>query len=247
MVNLTGRSVNCRYDEANRAEIVESRVRSVEALAAGIAGCRTPPALWIQAGSLAIYGDAGDRLCDESTAHGEGFSVDVCRHWEAAFHSAQTQHTRKVLLRIGLVLGPDGGVLQPLVVLAKRYLGGTVAGGRQHLSWIHADDFTRIVHWCIDHESARGVYNATGLASSTNAEFMWSLRRVLHRPWAPPTPAWLVRIGARSILHTEPELALTGRRGFPLRLVREGFEFEHTGLTAALQSALQLETSGRER
>lgn len=237
VVNLTGRSVNCRYDEANRAEIVESRVRSVQALAAGIATCRTPPRLWIQAGSLAIYGDAGDRLCDESTPAGEGFSVDVCEQWETAFRAAQVA-PRKVLLRIGLVLGPDGGVLRPLVTLTRCFLGGTVAGGRQHLSWIHADDFTRIVHWCIDHESARGVYNATGLASSTNSEFMWSLRRALGRPWAPPTPAWLVRIGARLIMNTEPDLALTGRRGFPLRLVREGFEFEHNDLTAALRSVL---------
>ena len=167
-----------------------------------------------------------------------GFSVSVCEAWERAFDSVPAERTRKVLLRIGLVLGPGGGVLEPLVGLTRRFLGGRVGSGRQHLSWLPAEDFARIVRWCIENEAARGVYNATGLASSTNAEFMYALRRALGRPWAPPSPAWLVRLGARFVLRTEAELALAGRRGFPLRLVREGFQFEHNDLAPALKSVL---------
>lgn len=238
IVNLTGRSVNCRYDAANRAEIVGSRTDSVAALARAIAGCSAPAPLWIQAGSLAIYGDAGERLCDESAPHGSGFSVDVCQRWEAAFAAAPLPRTRRVLLRLGLVLGENGGVLAPLVTLTRCFLGGTVGNGRQHLSWLHEADFVRIVRWCIETEAATGVYNATGLASATNAEFMHALRRTLGRPWSPPTPAWLVRLGARFVMRNEPELALTGRRGFPMRLLREGFHFEHTDLLPALASVL---------
>jgi uncharacterized protein (TIGR01777 family) len=238
VVNLTGRSVNCRHDMMNRAEILGSRVRSVEAIGTAIATCKHSPELWIQAGSLAIYGDAGDRLCNESATHGGGFLVEVCEEWERVFRSVELPGTRKVLLRLGLVLGANGGVLEPLVTLTRRFLGGTVGSGRQHLSWIHAEDFARIVRWCIENDRASGVYNATGLASATNAEFMWALRHALGRPWAPPTPTWLVHLGARMVLKTEAELALTGRRGFPLRLAREGFEFKHTDLTSTLNSVL---------
>jgi uncharacterized protein len=238
VVNLTGRSVNCLHDAAHRAEILVSRVRSVEAVAAGIARCARPPRVWIQAGSLAIYGDAGARLCDEAAPHGRGFTVDVCERWEEALRAAEVRGTRKVLLRIGLVLGARCGVLEPLVSLTRRFLGGTVGHGRQHLSWLHADDFARVVRWCLENERASGVYNATGLASATNAEFMHALRRALGRPWAPPAPAWLVHLGARFVLRTEPELALTGRRGFPMRLLREGFAFEHNDLSATLAEVL---------
>jgi hypothetical protein len=238
VVNLAGRSVNCLYDAANREAILSSRIRSVQAVAEAIARCESPPGLWIQAGSLAIYGDAHDRLCDETAPHGRGFSVDVCERWEGAFQAAEAPSTRKVLLRIGLVLGANGGVLEPLVRLTRRFLGGTVGHGRQHLSWLHAEDFARIVRWCVENDRASGVYNATGVASATNAEFMHALRRALGRPWAPPTPPWLVRLGARLVVRTEPELALTGRRGFPMRLLREGFEFEHLDLSPALRSVL---------
>jgi uncharacterized protein (TIGR01777 family) len=162
----------------------------------------------------------------------------VCEQWEAAFSAAPTPSTRKVMLRIGLVLGEAGGVLAPLVTLTRRFLGGTVGNGRQHLSWLHAEDFTSIVRFCAERPDASGVYVATGLASATNAEFMHALRAVLHRPWSPPTPEWIVRLGARFVLRNEPELALTGRRGFPLRLLREGFTFQHTDLVPALRSVL---------
>lgn len=233
VINLAGRSVNCRYTDENRREIVESRIRSVEALGRAIRDCKTPPRLFVQAGSLAIYGDAGARICDEGAPAGAGFSAETCLRWEHAFHSLALPSTRKVLLRIGFVLGRDGGALQTLSRLARFYLGGAAGSGRQYVSWLHAKDFNRIVSWCVEREDAEGVYNATGPYPVTNAEFMCELRCALGRPWSPRVPAWLVRAGS-VVLRTEPELALTGRRCLPERLIDENFKFVYTNLASAL-------------
>jgi uncharacterized protein (TIGR01777 family) len=233
VVNLTGRSVNCRYTRRNRREIVESRVRSVEALGRAIETCATPPKVFVQVASLAVYGDRGPRVCCEDAPAGKGFSAETCVAWERAFDRLALPATRKVLLRTGLVLGRDGGALATLARLARCYLGGTVGDGRQYVSWLHRQDFARLVLWCLERERAAGVYNATGPAPVTNAEFMCELRCALRRPWAPRTPAPLVRLGAR-LMGTEAELALHGRRAIPDRLVEEGFKFMYTNLEAAL-------------
>ena len=233
VVNLAGRSVNCRYTRRNRREIVESRVRSVEALGRAVRACARPPKVFIQVASLAVYGDAGRRLCCEDAAAGRGFSAEVCRRWERAFGELGLPSTRKVLLRTGFVLGREGGALPLLARLARLYLGGAAGDGRQYVSWLHAQDFARIVLWCIARKDAEGVYNATGPAPVTNAEFMCELRCALRRPWAPRTPAPLVRLGAW-LLRTEPELVLHGRRAIPDRLVEQGFKFMYTNLEAAL-------------
>jgi len=234
VINLTGRSVNCLHTPKNQSEIIESRVNSVRAIGEGIQHCARPPRVWIQAGSLAIYGDAGDRVCDETTPPGEGFTTDVCTQWEKAFDEAKTPQTRKVLLRIGLVLGSRGGFIEPLINLTACFLGGTIGSGRQYISWLHAEDFNRIVFRAIEDDSFDGVYNATGPNSVTNAEFMRELRRVMHRPWLPPTPVWAVRLGAR-LIGTEASLALTGRRCIPKRLTEAGFDFHFPELRKALE------------
>jgi uncharacterized protein len=238
VVNLAGRSVECRHTRKNRREIIKSRVRSVETVGRAVAACDVPPKVFVQAGSLAVYGDAGARVCDESAPAGSGFPVEVCLRWERAFDSLKLPATRKVLLRIGFVLGRDGGALTLLARLARFYLGGTIGAGRQYISWLHVRDFCRVVLWSIEHEEARGVFNATGPAPVTNAEFMCELRCALKRPWSPRVPAWLVRLGA-FFLRTEPELALEGRRCIPDRLVEHNFKFVYTNLEAALADLLQ--------
>ena len=237
VVNLAGRSVDCRHTPRHRREIMESRLHSVEAVGRAIQSCEEPPKVLIQAASLAIYGDAGRRLCCEDAPAGEGFPVEVCLRWERAFDSWQLPRTRKVLLRIGFVLGRDGGALPRLARLARLYLGGTVGEGHQYISWLHLRDFCRLVLWCVEHEGAAGVYNATGPCPVTNAEFMCELRCALKRPWSPRTPAWLVRLGA-FLLRTEPALALEGRRCIPDRLVEEHFKFVYTNLESALADLL---------
>ncbi|HEX6182530.1 MAG TPA: TIGR01777 family oxidoreductase [Pyrinomonadaceae bacterium] len=237
VVNLTGRSVECRHTPKHRREIVESRVHSVEAVGRAIQACAEPPKVLVQAGSLAVYGDAGRRVCGEDAPAGRGFPVEVCQRWERAFDSLELSSTRKVLLRIGFVLGRDGGALPLLARLARLYLGGTVGEGHQYISWLHVRDFCRLVLWCVERPEAAGVYNATGPCPVTNAEFMCELRCALRRPWSPRTPAWLVRLGAL-LLRTEPALALEGRRCIPDRLVEEHFKFLYTNLESALADLL---------
>jgi uncharacterized protein (TIGR01777 family) len=233
VVNLTGRSVNCRHTLENRREILDSRVDSVRVLGEAIAQCSDPPDVFIQASSLAIYGDPGDRWCDEDAPHAKGFSETVCERWEGAFDSISNPGMRKLVFRIGIVLGSDGGALPVLARLTHWFLGGAVGNGRQYISWIHIADFNRMIAEAIERNDLTGVFNATGPNPATNAEFMRELRRALHRPWSPPVPAWATRIGAH-LMGTEASLALTGRRCRPKRFLENGFRFEFPELRRAL-------------
>jgi uncharacterized protein (TIGR01777 family) len=235
VINLTGQSVSCRYTEEARREIIESRVNSVHVLGEAVEQARVPPRVWIQASSLAIYGDAGERICDESAPAGEGFPVETCQLWEKAFAEIGLPSTRKVVLRIGFVLSRDGGVLSPLSGLARCGLGGAAGNGRQYISWLHKSDLNRMFDFVLEHEAASGVYNATAPEAVPNKEFMRELRHVLGSPWSPPVPGFLVRIGA-FFMGTEGDLALTGRRCIPKRFIDEGFTFEFPELSGALEN-----------
>lgn len=237
VINLAGKNVNCRYTPENRREINESRTNSVRVLAAAIERCETPPKVWVQASSLAIYGDAGESWCDDTAPPGSGFPVETCLLWEKTFNSVTVPKTRKVLLRIGFVLGAHGGALRTLSVLAKWFLGGTIGTGRQYISWIHLADLNQMVLRAIENSDLAGVFNATSPSPVTNAEFMRELRRVLPRPWSPPVPTWMVHVGSW-VMRTEACLALTGRRCMPRRFVEHGFEFRFPGLRAALSDLL---------
>jgi len=233
VVNLTGRSVNCRHTPENKREIMESRVNSVRVLGQAISRCPQPPEVFVQASSLAIYGDSGDRWCDEDVPHAEGFSEEVCKRWEGAFDQVKAPGMRKVVFRIGIVLATEQGALPVLARLARWFLGGSVGHGRQYISWIHIADINRMFVAAIERNDIAGVFNTTGPNPVTNAEFMRELRRILHRPWSPPVPAWATRIGAR-FMGTEASLALTGRRCRPARFLENGFHFEFPDLRRAL-------------
>jgi uncharacterized protein (TIGR01777 family) len=233
IVNLTGRSINCRHTPENRRQIVESRVDSVRVLGQSIARSSQPPKAFVQAAGVGIYGDTGNRWCDESSPHGADFVADVCKHWEEAFNSLPTPGTRKVLLRLGVALGPNGGFLTVLSKLTRWFLGGRVGNGRQFISWIHITDLVRMLVSGIEQAEMTGVFNATAPNPVTNAEFMRELRRALHRPWSPPVPEFAVRLGA-SLMGTEPSLALMSQRATPKHFLETGFEFDFAELRAAL-------------
>lgn len=237
LVNLAGKSVECRRTERNRDEILRSRVDSCEALGAALRLVYRPPSVWVQAASLAIYGDAGDRVCDESAFIPNEFPADVCVAWEEALGRAIRPEMRWAVLRIGFVLGRDGGALPKLARLTRLGLGGRIGTGRQWISWIHLDDMTRLFLEAIRNPAIHGICNATGLQPVTNAEFMETLRRTLKMPFGLPTPAWLVRLGA-PILGTDPDLAVNGRRGLPCRIHGLGFRFRHHELEDALADLL---------
>jgi uncharacterized protein (TIGR01777 family) len=233
IVNLTGRSVNCRHTPEHRRQIMESRVDSVRVLGEAVSRSSQPPEVWVQASSLAIYGDPGDVWCDEDSPHADGFSEEVCKRWEAEFQKLCASGLRKVVMRIGIVLATEKGALPVLARLTRLFLGGRVGNGEQYVSWIHIADLTRMFIEAIKRPELSGAFNVTGPNPVTNAEFMRELRHVLHRPWSPPVPAWATHIGA-FFMRTEPSLALTGRRCRPKRFLESGFHFEFPELRGAL-------------
>ncbi len=237
VINLTGKSINCRHTDANRREIIASRVVSVRAIADAIASSAVPVPVWIQASAVGIYGNAGDALCDESAPHGNDFMADVCEQWEAAFRAALTPVTRRVVLRFGVVLGRDGGALPVLASIARWGLGGSVGSGRQYISWIHLDDLIAIVARAFESTTMTGPFNAANHVPATNATFMQRLRHAVHRPWSPPVPELAVTVGSY-IIGTEPSLALHGQRCVPRRLDEEGFGFAHENLDEAFKGLL---------
>ena len=239
IVNLTGRNINCPHTPENLREILESRVNSVNAIGQSLTHVtipliKKPPRIWVQASAVGFYGDTGDNLCDENSPAGKGALADVCRQWEAAFNAAEAPDTRKVALRIGFVLGRDGGALPVLRQLTKWFLGGSAGSGRQYISWIHLEDLTRMIVAAIERPDLSGTYNAVGLNPETNQFFMHELRQVMRRPWCPPAPEFAVRLGARW-MKSEPSLALASSCCAPIRFLEAGFEYHFPKLRPALE------------
>lgn len=234
VINLVGRSINCRHTPENLREILDSRVDSVRTIAAAIEHAMRPPRVWVQAGAIGIYGDRHDELCDENSSPGRDSLAKICKAWEKTFFTVPVPKTRRVMLRIGMALGRNGGALPVLGRLTKFFLGGSLGDGRQYMSWVSLADVTGAFIAAIEQEDLSGTYNLTAPNPVTNNEFMAELRRVLHRPRCPPAPEWAIRIGAR-LLKTEPSLALTGCRCVPKRLQESGFKFRYPNLVSALK------------
>jgi uncharacterized protein (TIGR01777 family) len=236
VINLAGRSVNCRYNTANRQEILESRIASTRVVGEAIAGATRPPHVWLQASTATIYAHRYDGPNDErsgalggeeSTAPGSWrFSIDVARAWERAFDDAITTATRKVTLRSAMTLSPDaGGVFDTLLGLVRRGLGGTAGNGQQFISWIHYEDFVAAVRWLIERPDVDGIVNIASPNPLPNADFMRLLREAYGAPFGLPARKWMLEIGA-AFMRTETELILKSRRVVPRRLLEYGFRFE---------------------
>jgi len=233
VINLAGKNINCPHTSDNLCEITASRVDSVNAVAQAMAQLQTPPRVWVQASAAGFYGDTRDRLCDETAPNGDDALARVCREWEAAFAGAILPRTRKVTLRIGFVLGREGGALPVLARLTKAFFGGAAGNGRQYMSWIHLADLVQMFVAAVEHEELSGTFNAVGPNPITNAGFMRELRRALHRPWSPPAPALAVKLGAW-LMRSEASLALCSQRCGPLRFSEAGFDFKFPELRPAL-------------
>jgi uncharacterized protein (TIGR01777 family) len=235
IVNLTGKNIDCRHTPENRREIIRSRVDSVRILGEAIANCPTPPKVFAQASGVGYYGDTGDQVVDEGAPPGNDFPAEVCRQWEGAFNALNLRATRKVVLRLGVVLGRDGGALPVLEKLTRWFLGGAVGSGRQFLSWIHVADLIQMFVSAIEQPELTGVFNATAPAPVTNREFMRELRHALHRPWSPPVPAPFVRAGAW-LMGSDGDLALLSSRCAPRRFLEHGFQFQFPTLREAFEN-----------
>ncbi|MFK7789445.1 MAG: TIGR01777 family oxidoreductase [Phycisphaeraceae bacterium] len=234
VVNLTGRTVDCRKTPDRCDEILRSRVESVNVLGEALRACEDRPRVWVQAATAHIYGDPPEVICDESAEFGYGLAPFVAQRWEAAFQAACPSDMRAVVLRTSFVLGTTGGAFPVLRRLASLGLGGKIGSGKQWISWLHIDDMVRIFMRAIDDESMAGIYNVTAPNAVTNANFMRSLRCAIGMSIGLPSPGWLVRLGAATLLDTDAELPLYGRNIVPKRLLDEGFAFSHAELDTAL-------------
>jgi uncharacterized protein len=236
VINLAGRSVNCRYSARNRRLILDSRVNSTRAVGQAIARAARPPRVWLQASTATIYAHRYDASNDEAAGIIGGsepdapdtwrFSVDVAKAWEQAANETDTPRTRKVLLRSAMTMSPDrGGVFDVLLGLVRRGLGGASGNGRQFVSWIHDRDFVRAVYWLIDRDELNGPVNVASPNPVPNAEFMRTLRKAWGIGFGLPASRWMLEVGA-FFLRTETELILKSRRVVPGRLLQSGFEFQ---------------------
>ena len=240
LVNLAGRSVDCIKTPEHCDEILRSRVESTELLGRALRKVQTPPPVWVQMSTAHICGDPPVAICDEDSAHGYGLAPFVASAWEDAYAKAVLPGMRPVILRTSFVLGRNGGALRRLAKIARWGLGGTVGSGKQGISWIHERDMNRLFERAISDENMRGTYVATAPNPVSNREFMRELRRSLRMPVGLPAAGWMVRLGARLLLRTDPELALCGRYCVSRRLPEEGFEFTFPNVAAALRDVFAM-------
>ena len=238
VVNLAGRSVDCRYNERNRRAIMDSRVESTRAVGEAIAAASAPPPVWLQASTATIYAHRLDAPNDERSGRIGGdepdapstwrFSIDVARTWErTALEAPRPPGTRLVLMRSAMVMSPDrGGVFDRLLQLVRLRLGGAAAGGRQYVSWIHDEDFVRATDWLITRDDVSGPVNIAAPGPLPNRDFMRALREAWGTRVGLPATRAMLEAGA-ALMRTETELVLKSRRVVPGLLLEHGFEFAH--------------------
>lgn len=239
VINLAGRSVNCRYNMRNRRSMMDSRVASTRVLGEAIQRCKQPPRVWLNSSTATIYQHTFGPAWDESGEIGshpeakDAFSIQVAITWEREFEKAETSSTRKLALRSAMVLGLGRNSVFPVLRrLARLGLAGRMGSGRQFVSWVHENDFCRAVQWLIDRDDMEGIVNVAAPDPLPNAEMMRTLREVLGARFGLPATQWMLEAGA-FLLRTETELIVKSRRVVPGRLLKEGFEFLFTDISAS--------------
>jgi len=238
LINMAGKSVDCRYHQQNKDLILSSRVTSTAILGEAIAACQNPPEVWLNSSTATIYRHSLDKEMDEDTGEiGTGFSVHVATSWEQTFFSQQTPNTRKVALRTAIVLGKKGGALRPIVNLVKIGFGGKQGKGNQKFSWIHELDFARSLDFLIKNVNIQGPVNIVAPKPTDNNSLMKVIRNVIHIPFGIPLSKPFLELGARMI-KTETELILKSRNVVPKKLQNHGFQFTHPNLTKAIQDLI---------
>jgi uncharacterized protein (TIGR01777 family) len=249
VINLAGRSVNCRYGDKNRKQIMESRLLSTRVVGQAIARATVKPRLWMNASTATIYRHALDRPMDEETGELGGnepgapstwnFSIDVGKAWEREFFAAETPAVRKIALRSAMVMDPArGGIFDTLLRLVRFGLGGTAASGEQYISWVHGDDFCRAIEFLIAHPEFEGAVNIAAPEPLPNRDFMRELREAWGIKLGLPAARWMLEIGA-VFMRTETELILKSRRVVAARLMKAGFSFEFSRWSEAAKDLVQ--------
>jgi uncharacterized protein (TIGR01777 family) len=238
LINLAGKSVDCRYNKKNKEEILKSRIETTKALGELILQCNNPPELWINSGTATIYRNAEDRSMTENKGEiGSGFSVEVAKNWEKTFFSFQLPYTRQIALRMAIVLGKNGGVIKPLINLAWFGLGGRQGNGNQMFSWIHIEDIFNAILFFQSKKGLDGIFNCSSPNPVNNRTLMQTLRQIMNVKIGLPSPKWLLKIGA-VFVRTETELILKSRWVVPEKLIEAGYIFKYPTIKTALENIL---------
>jgi uncharacterized protein len=237
IVNMAGKSVNCRYTAKNKKEIVESRINATKVIGEAINKLVQPPKLWINASSATIYRHAEDKPQDELTGEiKDDFSVRVCKQWEETLYEQRTPFTRKVALRMAITLG-SGGVMIPYFNLLKFGLGGKQGNGKQMYSWVHIEDTCRMIEYFYEHDELEGTFNCSSPNPVSNEQFMKTLRKATKTTIGLPAFEWMLKFGAL-IIGTETELVLKSRWVVPTKMLQAGFVFKYPHLKSALEQVI---------
>lgn len=236
VINLTGKSVNCRYTRKNKYAILHSRTESTKALGKGLQQLKNPPKVWFNMSSATIYQHSEEYPNDELTGIiGDDFSMNVCKAWEKSFYAVTLPETRKIVLRLAITLGMDGGVIPRYRNLVRFGLGGKMGSGNQMMSWVHALDVAMAIDFLIARDELHGIFNIAAPHAVTNAAFMEALRKDMHMPFGLPTPKWMLEIGA-FLIGTETELILKSRWVIPQKLLAAGYHFSYNRIEKAVHT-----------
>ena len=238
LINLTGKSVDCRYTERNKKEIYSSRIESTKVLQQAVDHCINKPKVWLNASSATIYVHSEKHLnTEENGIIGDDFSMNICKSWEKEFFTVKTETVRKVALRTSIVLGNNGGAFTKLKMITKFGLGGMQGRGNQNVSWIHIDDFCTAVEFLIRNNNISGEINVTAPNPLSNEEFMEKLRKEMRIPFGINAAVWQLEI-ASIFLKTETELLLKSRNVYPEKLIKNGFQFSYPNVESAFKNLL---------
>ncbi|MDR7209091.1 TIGR01777 family oxidoreductase [Flavobacterium piscis] len=238
LINLAGKSVDCRYTQKNKKEILLSRIESTRILNKAVLNCKNPPKHWLNSSTATIYRFSLDKQMDEISGEiGNDFSINVALSWEKAFFKTKTPNTLKTALRTSIVLGKNGGAFIPLKALAKIGFGGKQGKGNQFISWIHEDDFANAIDFIIQKEIT-GIINVVSPEPIRNSDFMQKLQKAIGFPFGIPMNTFLLKIGS-FIIRTEAELVLKSRNVIPKRLLENGFKFKFKNIDNAFIDLLK--------
>ncbi|REC46614.1 TIGR01777 family oxidoreductase [Chryseobacterium pennipullorum] len=239
LINLTGKSVDCRYHEKNRQEIYSSRIESTNILQKAVDGCSEKPKVWLNASSATIYVHSEKHLnTEENGIIGDDFSMNICKSWEKEFFKVTHDDVRKVALRTSIVIGNHGGAFPKLRQVTRWGLGGKQGRGNQWVSWIHIDDFCKAVELIIENKNMTGPINVTAPKPISNEEMMQILRKQMNMPFGLNAPVWQLEL-ASLFLKTETELLLKSRHVYPEKLIKTGFTFSFPDWEGAVFNLLK--------
>ncbi|HLP04477.1 MAG TPA: TIGR01777 family oxidoreductase [Paludibacter sp.] len=234
VINLAGKSINSIHSGSNKKELVSSRLNSTRKIGNAISACKTPPKLWINASAAGIYKPSSTHgMTEKKHETDDSFLARLVSEWENTFFDFRLPATRQVALRTSVVLGKDGGALKPMSKLASLGLGGPQAGGQQVFSWIHIEDYFRIILFLLENPELKGIFNCTAPTPVSNKEFMFTLRDAKKVGIGIPAPEFAIRLGAK-LLGTEPDLILKSSYLIPENLLSAGYQFNFPTLESAL-------------